>query len=105
METITIPRDLYEANMAIVKECGEMLRESKAVMLDLQTEIRRLNSLAEEERPDPLYNCKQAAKYLKKDPSTISRMIADGRLEKVERGGSAGILKSELDKVKKLKKP
>ena len=49
----------------------------------------------------PLYTCAQAARYLGRNNTTISRMLADGRLHKVYEGGLSGIRKSELDKYKK----
>lgn len=52
------------------------------------------------EESEILYTCSQAAAYLSKDKSTISRMLADGRLHKVYRGRLSGISKSELDKYK-----
>ena len=52
------------------------------------------------EAPDILFTCKQAAIYLEMSSSTISRMLADGRLHKVNENGLIGIRKSELDKFK-----
>lgn len=53
-----------------------------------------------EEAGDVLYTCSQAAAYLGRDRSTISRMLADHRLHKEYRDGISGIRKSELDKYK-----
>ena len=52
-------------------------------------------------REDYLLTSTQAAAYLGKNISTISRMLADGRLHKVYEGGLSGIRRSELDKYLK----
>lgn len=50
-----------------------------------------------EEADNRLYTCSQAAAYIGRNVSTISRMLADGRLHKVYENGLSGIRKSELD--------
>ena len=62
---------------------------------------RALEAQMEKESDAMLYTCSQAAAYLGRDTSTISRMIRDGRLHKVYEGGLSGIRKSELDKYKR----
>lgn len=61
---------------------------------------RRIAEALERRNEDEgiLYTCSQAAAYLGRDKSTISRMLADGRLHKVYEGKLSGIRKSELDK-------
>lgn len=52
-------------------------------------------------KEDYLLTPTQAAAYLGRNISTISRMLADGRLHKVYEGGLSGIRRSELDKYLK----
>lgn len=53
------------------------------------------------EESDRLLTCAQAAVFLGRDRTTISRMIADGRLHKVYEGGLSGIKESELANYKR----
>ena len=80
-----------------IDEIINLLKDIREGLVELKSFVPKVK----EEKPDELYTCKRAARFLKKDPATISRMIADGRLTKVEVGGSSGILKSELTKVKR----
>ena len=77
----------------------------RSLIMELTESNNRLARVLEERqaRKDDtiLYTCSQAAAYLGRDASTISRMIRDGRLHKVYEGGLSGIRKSELDKYKR----
>ena len=74
----------------------------RSLIAGLTESNNRLAAALESQRPakdtDSLLTCKQAAVYLGRDKSTISRMLADGRLHKIYEGGLSGIRKSELDK-------
>lgn len=63
--------------------------------------IARLDTLIEmiEEREEVLVSCNEAARLLGKNPSTISEMIREKRLEKVTIGRSTGIRLSEIRKI------
>lgn len=63
--------------------------------------IARLDTLIEmiEEREEVLVSCNEAARLLGKNPSTISEMIREKRLEKVTIGKSTGIRLSEIRKI------
>lgn len=63
--------------------------------------IARLDTLIEmiEERKEVLVSCNEAARLLGKNPSTISEMIREKRLEKVTIGKSTGIRLSEIRKI------
>ena len=64
--------------------------------------IARLDSIIEmikEERGEVLVSCNEAARLLGRNPSTISEMIREKRLEKVTIGKSTGIRLSEIRKI------
>lgn len=64
--------------------------------------IARLDTLIEmmrEERGDVLVSCNEAARLLGRNPSTISEMIREKRLEKVTIGRSTGIRLSEIKRL------
>lgn len=46
--------------------------------------------------PEVLVSCVEAARLLRKSPTTISNMIREGRLKKVTIGNSTGIRLSEV---------
>lgn len=76
--------------------------EDKALIEALIDELRRANDLQEKERYDPLFSRTEAADYCKVSVDTISHWTRNGRIQKVRRGARMGILKSELDIVKKI---
>ena len=84
----------------IIQEVIDILKGIRGELIDLRKNVDMLNDTVQ---TDELYSCKRAAQYLGKNISTISRYISEGRLKKVQRGGSYGILKSELMKVKYAK--
>jgi len=66
--------------------------------------IARLDTLIEmimmrEERGEVLVSCNEAARLLGRNPSTISEMIREKRLEKVTIGRSTGIRLSEIKRL------
>lgn len=67
--------------------------EDRKLLRDLTEQLRRRNEL---DSVDHLLSCRQAANELGVTRQTISAMIRQGRLHKVERGGRTGILLSEI---------
>ena len=64
--------------------------------------IARLDTLIEmmrDEIGDVLVSCNEAARLLGRNPSTISEMIREKRLEKVTIGRSTGIRLSEIKRL------
>lgn len=72
----------------------------RRLLVGVMESMNRLASAMEKESGDPILTCSQAAAYLRKHVSTISKMLADGRLHKVIENGLTGIRKSELDRYK-----
>ena len=72
----------------------------RSLLVGVMESMNRLAVAMEKKAGDPLLTCSQAAAYLRKHVSTISKMLADGRLHKVYENGLSGIRKSELDKYK-----
>lgn len=72
--------------------------EDRLLIANLTAELKRMNDRADEMagQSDPVLSVKQAAAIIGKSRQTVSRMIRQKRLHKVERGGQIGILKSEL---------
>jgi len=75
----------------------------RMLIANLTRELRRFNDNSEENRSDMLFSIKMAAEYLGKTRQTVRNMCKDKRLTIVMRGGRNGILKSELDKINKIK--
>ena len=64
--------------------------------------IARLDTLIEmisEDRGEVLVSCNEAARLLGRNPSTVSEMIREKRLEKVTIGRSTGIRLSEIRNI------
>ena len=72
----------------------------RSLLVGVMESINRLADAMERESSDPILTCSQAAAYLRRHVSTISKMLSDGRLHKVIENGLTGIRKSELDKYK-----
>ena len=72
----------------------------RSLLVGVMESINRLADAMERDSSDPLLTCSQAAAYLRKHVSTISKMLSDGRLHKVIENGLTGIRKSELDKYR-----
>lgn len=73
--------------------------EDRKLLRDFTEQLRIRNEI---DSPDRLLSCGEAAKELGRSRQTISTMIRDKRLTKVERGGRTGILLSELRAIKRL---
>jgi hypothetical protein len=66
---------------------------------ELATRLREIaNELTDYGAPteEVLISCREAARLLNRNPSTISLMIQDGRLDKVTIGESTGIRLSQI---------
>lgn len=66
-----------------------------------ETVLARLESVADRlerhlDYPEVLVSCVEAARLLRKSPTTISTMLREGRLKKVTIGSSTGIRLSEI---------
>lgn len=72
----------------------------RSLLVGVMESINRLADAMERESSDPILTCSQAAAYLRRHVSTISKMLSDGRLHKVIENGLTGIRKSELDRYK-----
>lgn len=72
--------------------------EDRLLIANLTAELKRMNDRADKmaEQSDLVLSVQQAAELIGKSRQTVSRMIREKRLHKVERGGVVGILKSEL---------
>jgi excisionase family DNA binding protein len=73
--------------------------EDRKLLRDFTEQLRIRNEI---DSPDRLLSCGEAANELGVTRQTISTMIRDKRLTKVERGGRTGILLSELRAIKRL---
>lgn len=62
-------------------------------------ELQKFNKRAD---ATDVVTCRQAARIIGVDPSTISRYIRQGKLHKVIRAGVVGILRSELRDIKPM---
>lgn len=82
-------------------EVYSLSESDRALVSRLIESNNRLAAAMEAETADRLYTPAQAAALLGKNPSTVSRMLADGRLHKVYEGGLSGIRRSELLRYKK----
>ena len=78
----------------------------RKILEDLTDVVHRLTSVTEDierkyERRDEniLVSCNEAARLLGRNPSTISEMIREKRLEKVTIGRSTGIRLSEIKRL------
>lgn len=76
--------------------------EDRLLIAALTAELKRMNDRAErsDQQPEFVFSVGQAAAYLGVTRQTISRKVRENKLEKIERGGVIGFLKSDLDKIK-----
>ena len=73
--------------------------DDRALIAELAYQLKRRNDLDEANRGDELLTCSQAAECLGVTRQTVSLMLRQKRLHKAVRGGRAGILRSELERV------
>lgn len=86
-----ILKDLY-TELGLVKHLAE---ENNRMMRSLTQRIARI------EEQDTVYSVAEAAAYLNRSPQTIRKYIRLGKFNKVMRGCKEGILKSDLDTIRK----
>ena len=85
-----------ETLKAIVKECFEAyMQQHPQFQQQVQPEQQQNSS-----KFSPLYNCKEAAEYLKVSTKTINRLVKAGELQPVKVGGN----KFEIEELNRYKK-
>lgn len=71
----------------------ELTTPDRARIDNLTAELAKYNARMDE---DVVVSCTEAARLLHRTPPTISQWIKEGRLHKVARGASVGILLKEI---------
>lgn len=74
----------------------ELSTPDRARIDNLTAELARYNDRFND---DVVVSCTEAGRLLRKTPVTISQWIKEGRLHKVARGASVGILLSEIRSI------
>lgn len=77
----------------------ELKHEDRLLLQNIYAELKRYNERISgtQDRPDLVLSIQEAAVKIGKSRQTISRLVREGRLHKVLRGGKTGILASELN--------
>ncbi len=75
-------------------------RQIGDIIAEIMGDLAELRDRYERDCGDEVISCKAAARYIGRSPCTISRYIAEGKLEKVCTPGNVGIRKAALNQLK-----